>query len=107
MWNGEHPSRAESRPGRTQAGDARSRVTFPGGVGFETSIASGGWGAELIGGIPKALFQRGIVGVLLRCCDPDHEFPVRWVRVTAWARKLSPSPGWRQVSVVIAMPRAM
>ena len=29
-------------------GDARSRVICPGGVGFETSSASGGWGAVLV-----------------------------------------------------------
>jgi hypothetical protein len=45
--------------------------------------------------------------VLLRWRNPDHVFPVSLARVTAWALKTVPSPGGRQMSVVITMPRAM
>src|ERR1017187_6062951 len=70
-------------------------------LGFEAGV-----GAELVSGVPKALFQRGVVGVLLRWCDPDHAFPVSlWMM--AWARKLSPSPGWWQMPMIIAIPRVM
>ena len=66
-----------------------------------------GLGAELVGGIPKALFQHVSGRVVLRWRDPDHALPVSLARVTAWARKPVLSPGGRQMSVVIAIPRAM
>ena len=31
-----------------------------------------GVGAELVGGIPEAFFQRGVVGVFFGWGDPDH-----------------------------------
>jgi hypothetical protein len=66
-----------------------------------------GVGPELISGTPKTLFQRVSGRVLLRWRDSDHAFPVSLARVTAWVRKPVPSPGWRQMLVIIAIPRAM
>ena len=85
-----------------EVGEARGAV--PAGVFLEFEA---GVGAELIGSVPKALFQRVRGLVLLRWRDPNHEFPVSLARLTSQARKPPQSPGWRQVSVVIAMPRTM
>jgi hypothetical protein len=41
-------ARPDSRRRRTEIGDGRSREICSGGVGFETSSASGGWGAVLV-----------------------------------------------------------
>jgi len=30
--------------------------------------------AQLVGGVPEAFFERGVVGVFFRWGDPDHGF---------------------------------
>src|ERR1019366_992670 len=46
----------------------------------------------------------------LACDSPSQarrSLSTSLARITAWAQKPAPSPGWRQVSVVVAVPRAM
>ena len=43
-------------------------------TGAEYPGIEAGVGAELVGGVPEALFQRGVAGVFFRRSDPVHNF---------------------------------
>jgi hypothetical protein len=58
--------------------DIRSRVISPGGVGFETSSASGGWGAGLVAKLTRPVIDGVSVRVIgirlgLQFSKPDDK----------------------------------
>ena len=53
-----------------------------------------GIGPELVGGVPEAPFQRGVIGVFFRRGDPDHSLPWRVLQSTPLAISNSVRRSW-------------